>query len=173
MVTMVQERTLACTLGADDYLTKPIQWSRLKNILDRHRVRLSPGPAMVIENDPGTRDELRQLLEKEGWTVVEAEDRQTALECIAESPPHLILMNLQRPENGFGFIKELRKRPEWRSIPIIGVTDGDLAPAERDRLQGQLREIIQTDAEGSEEDLIAELRKIASDKAKRVPPVPH
>jgi CheY-like chemotaxis protein len=116
----------------------------------------------VIEEDPGTQDELRQLLEKEGWSVMLAGDRRAALEVLSEAPPQLILMNLQRPENGFGFIKELRRRPEWRSIPVIGVTDGDLPPSERERLQEHLREIIQTSEDGSEEELIAELRKIAS-----------
>jgi hypothetical protein len=74
-------------------------------------------------------------------------------------------MNLQAPENRFGFIKELRKRPEWRAIPIIGVTEQDVSDAERARLQGQLSEIIQTGTEGSEDELIAELRKIASSRA--------
>jgi signal transduction histidine kinase/DNA-binding response OmpR family regulator len=167
MVTMVQERTLACSLGADDYLTKPVQWSRLKTILDRHRNRVSPGPALVVEGDASTRRELRQLLEKEGWSVLEADDAAAALQCMADNLPQLILMDLQKPENGFGFIRELRKRPEWRSVPIIGVTEGDLTPGERARLQGQLSEIIETGAEGSEAELIAELRKIASQKTPR------
>jgi CheY-like chemotaxis protein len=81
----------------------------------------------------------------------------------------LILMDLQAPENRFGFIRELRKNPEWRKIPIIGVTDGDVAPAERARLQGQISEIIQTGTEGSEEELIAELRKIAAKTPRRAP----
>jgi CheY-like chemotaxis protein len=172
MVTMVQEKTLACTLGADDYLTKPVQWSRLKSILDRHRNPASPGAALVVEADGKTREELRHLLQQEGWTVTEAENETAALRHMNESPPELILMDLQRPENIFGFIKAVRKRPEWRSIAIIGVTDGEITPAERDRLQGQLNEIIQTGTEDSEEELVEELRKIAQARATPRNPAP-
>jgi PAS domain S-box-containing protein len=172
MVTMVQEKTLASSLGADDYLTKPVQWSRLKTILARHRDPVSPGVALLVQGDDQTRGDLRQLLKQEGWSVIEAENGPAAIQSMSEIRPQLILMDLQAPENSFGFIKELRKRPEWRAIPIIGITEGDVTPAERERLQGHLSEIIQTGTEDSEEELIAELRKIASSKMTLRNPAP-
>jgi CheY-like chemotaxis protein len=72
MVSFVQQKGLAFSLGAADYLTKPVQWTRLKEVLDRYR---SPGSALVMEADPDSRTELRRLLEAEGWTVEEAADR--------------------------------------------------------------------------------------------------
>ncbi len=37
MVSMVRDRRLAFSLGAAEHLTKPVQWSRLKQVLDRYR----------------------------------------------------------------------------------------------------------------------------------------
>jgi CheY-like chemotaxis protein len=169
MVTMVQNKGRACSLGADDYLMKPVEWPRLKSVLDRYRDRPTPGPALVLVGDGGTRAELRGLLEGEGWPVVEAQDGPSALRLLEEVRPELILLDFHRPEHGFGFIHGLRRRPELRDVPVIGVTERDLTPAERDRLQGELREIVRTGTDESEEELVAELRKIAASRSRRPP----
>jgi CheY-like chemotaxis protein len=82
MVTFVQEKGLGFSLGAADYLVKPVQWARLKEVLDRYR---SPGSALVMEGDSETRAELRRLLEGEGWTVEEAADRPAVLRRMARA----------------------------------------------------------------------------------------
>jgi PAS domain S-box-containing protein len=167
MVTMVREKRLGFSLGAADYLTKPVQWTRLKNVLDRYRGRAIAGRALLVQHDPASRDELRHLLEKEGWSVIEAEDRPSALRCAGEARPDLILVDLEAPGGSTGLIQDLRKRPEGRSIPIIALAEGGVTEAELERLQGKVRDIIHTDEEGSEEELIAELRMIASARASR------
>ncbi|HEY0524705.1 MAG TPA: response regulator [Stellaceae bacterium] len=159
MVSIANEKGLACSLGADDYLTKPIDWPRLKRILDRHRCAEPPCPVLVVEDDADTRRLLRDMLEREGWTVAEAENGRVALDRIAENLPELILLDLMMPEmNGFALVQELRKRPEWRAIPIVVVTARDLTAEDRERLQGQVRQIFHKD-EADPEALIWEVRK--------------
>jgi PAS domain S-box-containing protein len=167
MVTMVREKRLGFSLGAADYLTKPVQWTRLKNVLDRYRGRAIAGRALLVQHDRESRDELRHLLEKEGWSVIEAVDRPSALRHAGEARPDLILVDLEVPGGSTGLIQDLRKRPEGRSIPIIALTEGGMTEAELERLQGKVRDIIHTDEEGSEEELIAELRMIASARTSR------
>ncbi|HEY8612689.1 MAG TPA: ATP-binding protein, partial [Roseomonas sp.] len=58
MVSIVQERALAVSLGAADYLVKPVQWHRLRTVLDRYR---APGAALVVEVEAEPRVELRRL----------------------------------------------------------------------------------------------------------------
>jgi len=164
MVSMMQEKRLGYSLGAADYLTKPVEWTRLKAILDRYRGPDVQGVAVLIEEDRQAREEFRQLLEKEGWCVIEAEDGRAALERVAERRPELILMDAQLPAAA-SFLQELRRRPDWRTIPVIAVAEKDVTPAEKRRLQGRVHEIIQTGEDGSEEELIAELRRIASARA--------
>jgi len=72
MVTMVRQKGLAMTLGAADYLTKPVQWPRLKAVLERYRADASSGLALVIEDDESTQALLGARLKEEGWSVVEA-----------------------------------------------------------------------------------------------------
>ncbi|WP_119680857.1 PAS domain S-box protein [Indioceanicola profundi] len=160
MVTMVQEKKLGFALGAADYLTKPVQWTRLKRVLDRYRGQGIAGRALLVQHDPANREELRHLVEKEGWVVTEAGDEAAARRSLAQTVPDLVLMDLELPGNPIGLIQELRRKP-GRAIPIIGLAEGGVTDADRERLQGKVRDIIQTDEEGSEEELLAELRRIA------------
>jgi CheY-like chemotaxis protein len=86
---------------------------------------------------------------------------------VGATRPDLVLVDLDMPGNSTGLIQDLRKRPEGRSIPIIALTEDGVTDAERERLQGKVRDIIHTDEEGSEEELIVELRRIASARAGR------
>ena len=169
MITIVQQKGLAFSLGAADYLTKPIEWGRLKTVLERFRLQVPPGRALVIEGDPNTRSELRDLLEHEGWNVVAVEDAQAGLQQLAENSAGLIVADLHLPDmSGIELLRRLRQNPDWRAIPVIAVTESGVSPAERDRLRGQVRQIVQTGEDAFEAELVAELRRIAS--APRQPP---
>ncbi len=165
MVSFVQEKSLAYSLGAADYLPKPIDWQRLKRLVEPYRSADPLGQALVVEHDPVTRDELRRMLESEGWSVIEAESGDDGLRRMAETTPQVILLDLQAPEpGGLTFLRELRRNPEWRSIPVVAVADRELTSVERERLRGQVQRIVQAE-DGVPEELAAELRRIAAGKA--------
>jgi PAS domain S-box-containing protein len=166
MVTFVQEKGLGFSLGAADYLTKPVQWTRLKEVLDRYR---SPGSALVVEGDGESRAELRRLLEGEGWTVEEAADRADVLRRMGEgAPPGLVLAAVPADGEGFELIQDIRRHPAWQSVPLIALAEGELSPAEIERLRGQVRRVVWSGDDPPDE-LIAELRRIAADSAVPTP----
>lgn len=165
MISVVQEKSLAFSLGAADYLTKPVDWRRFKNTMERYRTPDLLGSALLIIGDVQTRVELRQLLEAEGWAVREAGTADAALEEIAKERPQAVLLDLQAPElDGLSFLRALRKLPDGKSLPVIAVTERGLTPQERARLQDQVRQIVQAD-DGLAEDLMSELRSIAKKAA--------
>ena len=163
MVTVVQERGLAFSLGAADYLNKPVEWSRLKQVLDRYRVQPYPGVALVVDRDTEQRAELRRLLEREGWAVEEADGAPAALaRMTAAPPPALLLVEVQDKDgDGFALIQELRRRAEWRALPIIALTGGGVDEAELRRLRATVHEVSPGE-ESIPEDLVLELRRIAT-----------
>jgi CheY-like chemotaxis protein len=165
MISMIRETGLAYSLGAADYMTKPIDWARLKRAIDRHRREPGTGLALVAEPDPQTRADLRSLLEGEGWEVTEAEDGAAARARLAERRPDLLLVNMERPETeGFSVLRELRAMPEGRAVPVVALTEGSLDPGERERLSERVRQVVQTDEDGMDK-LLAELRGIAAERA--------
>jgi len=160
MLTFVDNKNLGYALGASDYLTKPIQRDRLLAVLEKYRRQPQPGPVLVVEDDPDTREILRRLLEKEGCQVITAENGRLALERLAESRPRLILLDLMMPEmDGFQFIDRVRQHENWRTIPIVVVTAKDLTKEDRVRLNGYVQEIIRKDA-GPRDELLAEVREL-------------
>src|SRR5215475_12747019 len=169
MLTIMDEKQMGYALGAADYLTKPIDWDRLAAILQRYDCARPPCPLLVVEDDPVMRDMLRRRLEKENWTVIEAENGRAALEQMTERQPDLILLDLMMPEmDGFQFLDEIRKRKDWHAIPVIVVTAKELSAQDRQRLNGSVEKILQKGAY-SREELIRQVRDLvkASISAKR------
>lgn len=150
IVTMIEDKNKGFTLGATEYLLKPIDRRRLVAVLNRY---LPDGAAlsdngtykvMVVEDDENTRDMLRRTLLKEGWDVVTAENGRIALHNMAPQPPDLILLDLMMPEmDGFQFIAELQQHTPWQPIPIIVVTAKDLTSTEIEHLNGHVERILQ------------------------------
>jgi CheY-like chemotaxis protein len=146
MVTMLQDREHGYTLGAADFLTKPLDAEKLRDVLSRH---IRPGglPVLVVEDDVASREMLARLLRKEGLTVNEAENGSVALEEIAKQRPGLILLDLMMPVmDGFEFLGVLATQPQLAAIPVIVVTAKDLTPAEREALTGSVAQIFEKGA---------------------------
>lgn len=153
VLTIVDNKKLGFALGATDYLTKPVDYKRLANLLTQYRPRSQVGQpdqvgqVLIVEDDVVTREMFRRILEKEGWAIAEAENGRSGLEQINDCQPDLILLDLMMPQmDGFQFIAELRRKPEWRSLPIVVITAMDLTPADRLRLNGYVEQILQKTA---------------------------
>jgi CheY-like chemotaxis protein len=123
-------------------MVKPIDRGRLASVL--RRLSTSGGRVLVVEDDPDTRGILRQALASEGWTVAEAPHGRAALERLDEAPADVIVLDLLMPEmDGFEGLGALRRRPEWRGIPVVVVTALDLSEDDRRRLNGSVERVIE------------------------------
>jgi signal transduction histidine kinase/DNA-binding response OmpR family regulator len=162
MLSIVDEKQMGYALGAADYLTKPVDWERLAAVLQRYQSPRSPCPVLIVEDDASLRALLRRRLEKDGWTVIEAANGRVALEFMAEKRPDVVLLDLMMPEmDGFQFLDEVRKRAEWRSIPVIAITAKELTEDDRQRLNGGVKKILQKGAY-SREELLSEVRDLVA-----------
>jgi PAS domain S-box-containing protein len=161
METIVHEKGLAFSLGAEDYLTKPIQWPRLKKILDRFRSE-TPAPVLIVDDDSSTRGLVSDLLEQEGWAAVEARDIDAILERFTNTRPYVVIVDLNMTAlNGFALIRELRRLPGWQEVPVVALSAHELSADERRRLDGYVQQIINTENDAPE-GLLAVLRRVRS-----------
>ena len=55
MVTILDEQNFAFSLGATDYIQKPIDWGNLRQIVDRFRPAGGEGPILVVEDEADVR----------------------------------------------------------------------------------------------------------------------
>jgi signal transduction histidine kinase/DNA-binding response OmpR family regulator len=164
MISIVDDKDRGIALGADDYLTKPVNPDRLAGILDRFRIDGAPGTVLIIEDDEPSRQLLRRILNRDGWSTIEAENAREGLEKIAFQPPSLILLDLMMPEmNGFEFITRLRMEDRFRSIPIVVLTAMALNEKEKAHLNKHVAKIAYKTTT-SWTSLMSELTSIARKK---------
>jgi signal transduction histidine kinase/CheY-like chemotaxis protein len=162
MLTIVSDKSMGYALGAAEYLTKPIDRDRLVEILRKYQCEKAICEILVVEDDDAIREMISRTLEKEGWTVDQAQNGRVGLERIAAATPGLILLDLMMPEmDGFEFIEALRKNESWRKIPVVVVTAMDLGEKERKLLNGQVEGILRKGAY-SQEDLFTEVRTLVT-----------
>ncbi len=165
MTTIVEDRNLGFALGAAEYFTKPIDWDRFATVMGRYRPKVGNGAVLVVEDDPQSRDMLRRALTRQGWEVVEAPDGRKGLASLDQVRPALILLDLMMPEmDGFEFMDELLQRPEGPQIPVIVVTAKELTDQDRQRLNGDVTQILQKGA-FSPDDLVREVRRLLQVRA--------
>ena len=160
MVTVLDEQNLAFSLGATDYLQKPVDWVQLKEAMERFRPKPHDGPVLIVDDDPDLRALMTTQLTRDGWPVVTAVDGRAGLTAVAKHKPRLILLDLMMPElDGFGFLRLLRTRPEWYDIPVVVLTAKDVTANDFRLLAGQADRVLQK-AELSYSDLSATLRSL-------------
>ncbi|MBT3921832.1 MAG: response regulator [Nitrospina sp.] len=158
VISMVDNENKGYSLGASEYLTKPIDRTRIHILMKKYK--WDSGSVLVVEDDTSTRKRLCKMLEDYGMNVAEAENGKIALECVKNKIPGVIFLDLMMPVmNGFEFIKELRKAPEWRSIPIVVITSKELTHADRLRLNGGVEKLIEKKSL-DQNDLFKEIRNI-------------
>ncbi|MCD9022141.1 hybrid sensor histidine kinase/response regulator [Cohnella silvisoli] len=160
MISMTDDRNLGYALGASDFLIKPVNRDKIISVLDKHIMERQSDSILVIEDDLATSQMMTRMLVKEGYRVIRAGDGRIALECVAQSIPQFILLDLMMPNmDGFEFVTELRKRDEWRSIPVVVLTAKDITAEDRMRLNGYVENIVQK-GHWRREDLLEEIRNL-------------
>ncbi|HZT20211.1 MAG TPA: response regulator, partial [Dongiaceae bacterium] len=144
VVTILKDRGMALTLGAADFMTKPVDRASLKAMLRRYCPDPGPAPVLVVEDDPAAREATRRVLEKLAFPVAEAANGLEALRWIdGHPPPALILLDLIMPEmDGFAFLRAMQARPGLRSIPIVVLTAKQLTAEEKRALSGRTAQIL-------------------------------
>ena len=78
---------------------------------------------LLVEDEEPLRRVMKDLLEREGYTVAEARDGVQALDEVDRRAPDVIILDLNLPGlDGYGVLQQLRSRPATRGIPVMVLT---------------------------------------------------
>jgi len=82
---------------------------------------------MIIDDEKGLVDVIRDFLEERGFLVTAAYDGKNGIELIRKSKPDLIILDILMPDmDGRAVLKKLKKDKDLKDIPVIilsGKTD--------------------------------------------------
>jgi len=78
---------------------------------------------VVAEDDPSSRELVREILEAQGYNVIEAIDGLDAMEKIENARPDLVVMDIQMPgAGGLEVIGRIRQDKRFAGLRVIAVT---------------------------------------------------
>ncbi|OUD15296.1 response regulator [Thioflexithrix psekupsensis] len=146
VVSFIEDKSIGYSLGAAEYLTKPIDREELNQVLKKFLDVNDKGSQLilVVEDDHVTRNMIATMLRKAGWQIQTAENGVEALKYLALTSPDLIISDLMMPEmDGFEFISTIKNTEVWRKIPVVVLTAKDLTPQDRDVLNNKVERIFQ------------------------------
>ncbi len=133
MLTVLDDRNLGFSLGASEFMTKPVDRDRLLALLHKLAPAAGRAPVLIIDDDPDVRDLVKATVKTAGMASAEAVNGRLALQWLGENPPPaLILLDLMMPEmDGFEFLEQVRDRADLVHVPIVVLTAKELTEPER------------------------------------------
>ena len=82
-----------------------------------------PKKILVVDDNPVSRELVRELLESPDLQVLEAEHGWEALERIAEESPDLVLLDIRMPlRDGYEVLSDIRRNPDLKSLRVVAFT---------------------------------------------------
>ncbi len=82
-----------------------------------------PATLMAVDDNLDILNLLREILQIQGYKVLAFPNGRTALEAAAQSPPDLILLDVDMPEmNGFEVCKRIKDDDKLKEIPVLFIS---------------------------------------------------
>ena len=155
ITSVLNEESLASSLGADDYMKKPIDRSFFINLVKRY-ITEKDQKVLIVDDDENTRDLLAKIINSEGYLSIDAKNGEDALER-AKEKPDLIVLDLDMPRmDGFEFIEASREL--GLNIPIVVFSGKDITAVEEKMLSKYTEGIVKK--ESKVEALVKEVNQI-------------
>ncbi len=156
IISMMDNRELGLTLGADDYFLKPVDKdqliARLRQMAPltaqaQHRI-------LLVDDDADIHDLLGEMLEPLGYRLDHAYNGREGVELAGLHLPALVILDLMMREmNGFEAAARLKADPRTAHLPILVLTAKDLSQGERDRLNQHIAALVRK-GDGGHEQLV-------------------
>lgn len=84
---------------------------------------MSEATILIVEDEQDIRELLAYSLNKEGFTVIEADNGVTALSHAATKQPDLVILDLMLPGmDGLSVCKQMQRDPATADIPVVMLT---------------------------------------------------
>ena len=123
MASILDEKNKGFSLGAADFVSKPIEKERLISSIQTLIGKSENLKICIIEDDDNLRFTIKEILEKQGNIIIDASNGKDALSKLNKENPDLILMDLSLPKmDGWTATKTIKSKNELKDLPIIALS---------------------------------------------------
>ncbi len=141
--SVVDNKALAVSLGAESYIVKPVEADRIISVV-RSYTGTSGGKILVVDDNEDFTNFLRNLLEKSKFTISAAKNGVEAIEFLRASVPSLVFLDLLMPEmDGFEVVEKMKEDERLKEVPIVVLTAKEVTEQERASLNSKIKDIVQ------------------------------
>ena len=164
MCSVIDNMELGFTLGASDYLLKPVDRTELLIKLEELSFASKKGRKSInilcIDDHKDVLELLTSVLEPAGYNVIAAGSGKQGIDSAITYKPDLIILDLMMPEvDGFEVARVLKDNPATMDIPILILTAKDLTVDDKLRLVGRVENFIQK-SHFSKEELLSHIKNL-------------
>ena len=158
--SIIEEQQRGFSLGAAEYLVKPIMEEDMIKALDRLNLDGSIREVLVIDDNPNDLNLMGKMLNDHGqYKPTLANGGAEGWEIIVNKPPQAVILDLFMPGmDGFNILEKMRANKQLSEIPVIVVSSGDLTPEQRKQLSDYGQQLISKSAL-SGRDLVVSLER--------------
>jgi GAF domain-containing protein/CheY-like chemotaxis protein/HAMP domain-containing protein len=149
--SIISDQGKGFSLGAADYLVKPITEDDLVSALKRLSEGQEQTNVLIVDDTPDDIRLIRRILESPTevvnglprYSVREACNGAEGIAAVQAAPPDLIILDLMMPQvDGFAVVEALKADPATRTIPIVVVTAKALTEEDHSRLNGHIEALL-------------------------------
>ncbi|WP_414640882.1 response regulator [Archangium sp.] len=172
IISVEEQRARGFSLGACEYLVKPIEPDHLVDVVRRSiNTPTGAGEVLVVDDDSSTRELVSRSLRRAGFSTTEAHNGEDAILKARVSPPTLVVLDLMMPNlDGFEVLR--RMRAEKLNVPVVVLTGKTLTNEEQSVLRDGFAGFVQKGGHALE-DVIGQakgvLLKNSAQRAGRLP----
>jgi len=167
VVSITDHRELGYSLGAVEWLVKPVQRDSFVTAVRRTIGTVPAGAAprvLIVDDEPATVELLTDVLTAQGFRAMGAHSGREGIEMALAQRPDVIVLDLIMPgESGFDVVRRLRDHPWGRNVPILVFTGKDLSAEDRDRLFDGVQAVVRKDGPA---ELLSELARVCPTAAR-------
>jgi signal transduction histidine kinase/CheY-like chemotaxis protein len=161
LCTITEDRGRGLSLGAADYLVKPILESDLVASLEKlEKPERKAFNILVIEDNPDEAQIVQRILEKlNGFSVRMVAEAKSGVERAEADQPNLIILDLQLPgAAGFEVLSALHANQKTSAIPVVVLSAADMTPEQMENISTQAQAILRKE-QFSEHDLLESIAR--------------
>ena len=159
IVSVIDERSRALSLGASESLLKPVDRGRLLSVIESviQRQR-SPRTVLIVDDEPTIVKYLAVMARDRGWRVLTATSGALAKAAVDREIPDVVIIDQRMPGmSGLEVIAYFKSKPATARIPVLLHTGKPLEPEETRLLDPLIHRVIQ---KLESEQLLEELERL-------------
>ncbi len=136
ILSVLDDRRKGLRLGADAYLTKPLNVDEILSTIERLLARAARGEGrrriLLVEENASLVETLEKVFQEQGYEVFLARDGEEVFRKAVSSPPHYVIVDAELSrQNDFALLRAIKQNQQTREAYVI-VMNVRLAPEEAD-----------------------------------------